>query len=118
MVAHASVIARSKATKQSILSSCGPMDCFAALAMTAVANGQMISAWIRVRGHLRAFSIRLPIAEEIQQRGIEQDWILQEGEMADIGQDQQAGAGNCCGDIFRVLALDAFIMVSIHDQDG
>ena len=67
---------------------------------------------------LRVFSIMLPIAEEIQQRGIEQDWILQEGKMADIGQDPQAGARNCCGDIFRVLALDAFIMVSIHDQDG
>ena len=38
--------------------------------------------------------------------------------MADIGQDPQAGARNCCGDIFRMLALDAFIMVSIHDQDG
>ena len=56
---------------------------------------------------LRVFSIMLPIAEEIQQRGIEQDWILQEGKMADIGQDPQAGARNCCGDIFRVLALDA-----------
>jgi hypothetical protein len=30
------VIARSAATKQSILSSCGEMDCFASLAMTNV----------------------------------------------------------------------------------
>jgi hypothetical protein len=66
----------------------------------------------------RAFSIRSPIAEEIQQRSIELDWILQEGKMADIGQDQQASARNRCSDIFRVLALDAFIMVSIHDQHG
>jgi hypothetical protein len=70
-----------------------------------------------VRGHLRVLGILLPIAEEIQQRGIEQDWILQEGKMAGIGQDQQAGAGNCCGDILRVLALDAFVVVSVHHQD-
>ncbi len=58
------------------------------------------------------------IAAEIQQRGIEQHRILQEGEMADIGQDQQAGARYGRSDIFGVLAPDPFVMIAIHDQDG
>ena len=59
----------------------------------------------------------LPIAEKIQQCGIEPRRILQKRKMAGIRQDQQAGAGNGCCDIIGVLALDAFIMVAIHDHD-
>ena len=36
------VIARSAATKQSMLSYCGEMDCFAALAMTARQDGLLV----------------------------------------------------------------------------
>ena len=44
----------------------------------------------------------LLITEEVQQRGVEQHRVLQEGEMADIGQNQEAGAGNRRGDVFGV----------------
>src|SRR5688572_27523003 len=51
-----SVIARSEATKQSILSSCSAMDCFASLAMTvatACCSGATSSLWSdRVRSAL------------------------------------------------------------------
>jgi hypothetical protein len=42
-VSSFSVIARSEATKQSILSLCGEMDCFASLAMTACFSSSTLS---------------------------------------------------------------------------
>jgi DNA invertase Pin-like site-specific DNA recombinase len=35
---------------------------------------------------------------------VEQSQVLQEREMARVGQDQQSGAGDRCGDVLRVLA--------------
>src|ERR1700674_4535751 len=57
---------------------------------------------------------KLLIAQEMQDCVVEESRVLQEREMARVGQDKQSGAGERCGDVFRVLALDRLVVVAIH----
>jgi hypothetical protein len=47
----------------------------------------------------------------MQQRHVEQRGVLQEGEVTDVGQDQQSGARDRGSDIFGVRALDRLVVV-------
>jgi hypothetical protein len=58
----------------------------------------------------------LTVAEEMQQGCIEQRGILQEGEVACVGQDQQSGSRARGGDVFRVRALDRLVVVAVSHQ--
>ena len=43
--------------------------------------------------------------------------VLQKGEMADVGQDQQPRMRDRRGDIFGVLALDRLVVIAVDDED-
>jgi hypothetical protein len=62
----------------------------------------------------RPAQLSLLLAEEAQDRVVECDGILQECEMADIGEDQDSGAWNRCGDIVGMLPLDALVVLAVH----
>jgi len=52
----------------------------------------------------------LAVAEQMQQRHVEQRGVLQEGEVTGVGQDQQSGARDRGSDIFGVRALDRLVV--------
>lgn len=56
------------------------------------------------------------VAEEMQERIVEQAWILKEREMACVGENEQPGTGNGCGDIFRTLTLYGLVVVAIGNK--
>ena len=58
----------------------------------------------------------LAVVEKMQQRRVEQRGVLQEGEMAGVGQDQQSGARDRGSDIFGVRALDRLVVVAVRHR--
>src|SRR6266403_5975548 len=58
----------------------------------------------------------LPVAKKVQDRIVEQSWVLQKREMARVGQDQQSGAWDRRGNVLRVLALDRLVVVAVYHQ--
>ena len=52
----------------------------------------------------------LPAAQEMQDREIEKFRILEKGEMAGVGKDQEPGVWDGGCDVFRVFALDGFVV--------
>ena len=52
----------------------------------------------------------------MQQGCVEQRGVLQEGEVACVGQDQQSGSGDSGGDVFRVCALDRLVVIAVSHQ--
>ena len=56
------------------------------------------------------------VAEEMQQRRVEQRGVLQEGEVAGVRQDQQSGPGDRSCDVFSVRALDRLVVVAVRHQ--
>ncbi|NWA81761.1 hypothetical protein HX783_03150 [Pseudomonas sp. D2002] len=79
-----------------------------------------VLTWLETVGAkpVRAHRVQgLFAVEEVQQCGIEQRRVLQEGEVAGVRQNQQPGAGNGRGDVLGVFALDRFVMVAVHHQD-
>jgi hypothetical protein len=53
----------------------------------------------------------------VQDGEIELPRILQKGEMACVGQDQQPRVRDHRRDIFGVLTLDRLVMVAVGDED-
>src|SRR6202044_2577042 len=63
--------------------------------------------------HLPSF-----VAEEMEDREIELARVLQEGEVAHVRQNEQAGVRDGRGDVFCMRPLDRFVMVAVDNENG
>src|SRR6202047_3940367 len=92
----------------------GAERCAADPGSTRVAPGPRVST-AALRAAVRPGNGSISL-QKMQQREVEQLRILQEREVAGVGQDQEAGVRDGRGDVFRVLALDRLVVIAVDDE--